>query len=61
MSYQLSNLLRFCVWLILLHWVQSAPKFVKGLAQEAVDVWDFVPAYKNILERTEWSPRHAIG
>ena len=50
-SYQFSNLPRFCVWLILLHWVESAQKFVKDLAQEADGVWDVMPAQKKGLEK----------
>jgi len=50
MSYHL-NLFRFCVWLFLLHLVQSARNFVKDLAQEADDVWDFMPAQKKGLQR----------
>ncbi len=31
---------------------------MKDLAQEADDVWDFLPAQKKGLERTKWSSRH---
>ena len=56
-SYRFSNLFRFCVWLFLLQLVQSARNFVKDLAQEADDVWDFMPAQKKGLQRIKWSSR----
>ncbi len=40
------------------YWVQSALKFVKGLAREADAVWDLMSAQKKGLERTKRSPRH---
>ena len=30
---------------------------MKDLAQEADDVWDFMPAQKKGLQRIKWSPR----